>query len=411
MKRVSIFVPVVIFATGSCAGDGAGTAGGPAATDASIEANALPLGGAGMAGSGAGGAGGSADAASGGPLPQGRDGGADSAGGGMGGAPGGCGSGYDFGKVTAHMQAAVDARKVPGIGLILVDRCGTLYKNAVGNRTVDTASLIASATKLTSGTTMMTLVDAGLVKLDDRIDKHLPYFTDAKGAITVAQLLAQTHGMPEGHACIPPPGRENGMTLAACVEQIARDVVPKRAPNTACEYDPAVSYHIMGRIAEVVTGESWETVWRKRVGDPLMMAKSTYGAVRNPRVGGGMSTTLEDYAHLVQMHLRRGEWNGRRVLSEWAVDEMQKDRCAGLPWLNTIPGEVGYGLTWWIDTKDGAGASDRISVGGAYGALPWIKHARQYAGFWLVFDQLARSRPVWIEALPLIDAALAAAKP
>ncbi len=155
--------------------------------------------------------------------------------------------GYDFSKVTARMQAAVDGGQLPGIGLVIVDRCGTLYQQAVGNRSVDTASLIASATKLTSGTTMMTLVDAGLIKLDDRIDKHLSLFTDVKGAITIGQLLAQTHGLPENHPCIPPPGRENGLTLAECVEQIARDVVPLRVPNTACEYAPAVSYHIPGR--------------------------------------------------------------------------------------------------------------------------------------------------------------------
>jgi len=160
-----------------------------------------------------------------------------------------------------------------------------------------------------------------------------------------------------------------------------------------------------------VTGESWESVWKKRVAEPLMMTKATFGAVRNPRVGGGISTPLEDYAHLVQMHLRRGEWNGKRVLSEWAADEMQKDRCIGLSNLNLQPNELGYGLTWWIDTKDSAGAPDRISVGGAFGALPWIKHTRQYAGFWLVFDSLADSQPVWLEVLPLIDEALAARKP
>lgn len=314
---------------------------------------------------------------------------------------------YDFARVTTQMKAAVDAGRLPGIGLIVVDRCGVLYQEAVGGNTRQTSSLIASATKLTSGTTLMTLVDAGLIRLDDRIDRHLPYFTDSKGAITIRQLLAQTHGLPADHPCIPPPGRENGLTLGDCVEQIAEDVVPLRPPGTACEYDPAVSYHILGRIAEVVSGEPWESVWRKRVGDPLMMTRATFGAVRNPRIGGGLSTPLADYANLVQMHLRRGEWDGRRVLSEWAVAEMQKDRCLGLAFRGSVAKpEVGYGLTWWIDAKDGSGAPDQLSVAGAWGAIPWINHTHGYAAFWLTYDDLPSSVGVWLETVPLIHAAL-----
>lgn len=260
---------------------------------------------------------------------------------------------------------------------------------------------------------MMTLVDDGLITLDDRIDAHLPFFTDAKGAITIRQLLAQTHGLPALHPCIPPPGQENGMTLAACVEAIAVETVPIRPPGTACDYQPAVSYQIMGRIAEVVTGESWTTLWRKRVGDPLLMANSTFGAVINPRVGGGMSTTIEDYAHLVQMHLRDGEWGGNTILSPWAVAEMRKDSCTEVPFLSSSPAkpEVSYGLTWWIDERDASGAATQLSVAGAYGAIPWLHVERDYAAFWLTFRNLGASAPHWLAVVPLIHSALDAGSP
>ncbi len=315
---------------------------------------------------------------------------------------------YDFSAVTARMQSAVDAGELPGIGLVIVDRCRTLYEEAVGSNTLDTASLVASASKLTSSTTLMTLVDQGLIQLEDRIDQHLPFFTDAKGAITIRQLLAQTHGLPALHPCIPPPGLENGMTLAECVEAIAAETVPVRPPGTACDYQPAVSYQIMGRIAEVVTGQSWTELWRERVGDPLLMSSSTFGAVMNPRVGGGLSTTIEDYAHLVQMHLRGGEWGGGAILSPWAVAEMRKDHCTEIPFLSSSPAkpEVSYGLSWWIDDSDPSGAAAQLSVAGAFGAIPWLSPGRDYAAFWLTFKNLGASAPVWLDVVPLVHSAL-----
>lgn len=326
------------------------------------------------------------------------------------GPPAGCHIGGDFTPVTNRMQAAVDAAELPGIGLVVVDRCGTLYQQAVG-RELDAESLIASATKLTSATVMMSLVDEGLIALDDRIDDYLPYFPSHTGAITLRQLLSQTHGLPFSNSCIPAPGEQSAfLTLDSCVRKIAQDVQPEdmtHTPGTVCDYSPAVSYQIMGRMAEVVTDQSWETLWRERVGTPLAMTHSTFVELENPRVGGGLSTSLEDYAHLVQMYLRDGEWSGTRVLSEWAVAEMQIDSCAGLPFDSDVDkAEIGYGLTWWIDENDVNGTPIQLSVAGAFGAIPWINHTHDYAAFWLTDDDLAQSALVWEDVLPLIHAAL-----
>ena len=160
---------------------------------------------------------------------------------------------YDFSAVSLRLKKAVDNGELPGVGLIIVNRDSILYKEAFGTSTVNSALLIASATKLASALVMMTLVDEGRIALDDSIAKYLPQFVDAKGAITIRQLLSQTHGLPANHPAIPFPGTDNGLTLAQAVDLIARDIVPVRSSGTAFEYAPAVSYHILGRIAEVVT--------------------------------------------------------------------------------------------------------------------------------------------------------------
>jgi len=95
------------------------------------------------------------------------------------------------------------------------------------------------------------------------------------------------------------------------------------------------------------------------------------------------------------------------VLSEWAVAEMQKESCAGLPFFGSVAKpEVGYGLTWWIDAKDRSGAPDQLSVAGAWGAIPWVNHTRGYAAFWLTYSNLPSSADVWSETVPLLHAAL-----
>ncbi len=313
----------------------------------------------------------------------------------------------DFAAVTARLEAAVASGELPGVGLVIVDDDEILYEEAFGTSAVSSELRIASATKLTSASIIMTVVDDDLVDLDDRIAEYLPEFTDSEGGVTIRQLLSQTHGLPFNHPSIPLPGMESDLTMEQAVEQIARDIAPVRAPGTAFEYSPEIAYQIVGRIAEVATGESWSEIFETRIADPLDMPHTTYNEDENPRLGGGISTTLADYAHLLQMHLARGTFRGERVLSERAVGEMQADQVEGLPFITrAAKPEVGYGLAWWFDEVEPGGEPIQISVAGYWGSIPWIDLSRGYGAFLLTFDRLPNSVPVWEEVVPLIRAAL-----
>ncbi|MGH9111449.1 MAG: hypothetical protein ACRDZN_04000, partial [Acidimicrobiales bacterium] len=61
---------------------------------------------------------------------------------------------------------------------------------------------------------------------------------------------------------------------------------------------------------------------------------------------------------------------------------------------------------WWFDEVDADGDPTQISVGGAWGAIPWINLTDNYAAFHLTFDNLANSTPVWESVVPLIHSAL-----
>ncbi len=319
----------------------------------------------------------------------------------------------DFSEIDRRLQETITRGTFNGIGLMLVTSDKTLYKKAFGADTTETKHLLASATKYPSAIAVMTLVDSNLIKLDDPIKKYLPQFGPVRGAITIRQLLAQTHGMPANHPCIPQPAQRNGngMTLEQCVNQIAQDDSVVFPPGSKQEYMPAVSYHIMGRIAEVVTGKEWAALFKERVADPLEMTTFNYGtpANKNPRIGGGGESALQDYGNLLQMSLAGGVFKGRRVLSAASVAEMEKDQSGGAPFTPSAVSrglQYGYGLAWWFDLLNVNKQPAQFSIAGAFGAIPWLNREAGYGAFLLVQDDLVESWDVYTGIFPILNSML-----
>ncbi|MCI0750107.1 MAG: beta-lactamase family protein [Nevskiales bacterium] len=317
----------------------------------------------------------------------------------------------DLGFIDQRIQQTVDADKLEGIGLVLFTRDKVFYRKGFGTDTPETTHLIASATKLASCTCLMTLVDDGLISLEDPIRTFLPQFGSKRGPITIRQLMSQTHGIPANHPSIPQPGKDDTdstMTLEKSVNEIAKDDRVQYPPGSKHHYQPAVAYHIAGRIAEVVTKEEWATLFKKRLGDPCEMAHFTYGKTRNPRIGGGAGCDLQDYTNLLQMHMGLGVFKGRRVLSEKMVNEMRADQLHGTPFTppNGIHVASGYGLSWWFNMTEKDGTAVQTSVPGAYGPIPWINWKLGYGGFFNLQKSLAVSMQIYQDIYPPLNTLL-----
>ena len=56
---------------------------------------------------------------------------------------------------------------------------------------------IASVAKAFSGATALSLVDEGVLSLDDTIAERLPELPEAWGEVTLRQLLNHTSGLPD----------------------------------------------------------------------------------------------------------------------------------------------------------------------------------------------------------------------
>src|ERR1700704_3468510 len=135
--------------------------------------------------------------------------------------------------------------------------------------------------------------------------------------------------------------------------------LPTGWPNCRWSISPAWDYSqstdVLGRVIEVVSGKSLLQFEKERLLDPLGMTatgfyiadpaklpllaetmptdnKFSAGSIRNARRmmkwesgGGGMISTITDFARFSQMLLNGGSLDGKQYLSAQAFDEMARD--------------------------------------------------------------------------------------
>ena len=128
-----------------------------------------------------------------------------------------------------------------------------------------------------------------------------------------------------------------------------------------------MGFNVAARVAEVAGGRPFEDLVRDELLEPLGMKDTRYVAYglqalrAGPRLpdgesrfimaGGGMTSTLDDFAAFYQMHLNGGTYRGRRILSEKSVAEMQT-RQGKLDLLMAGPYGNHYGLAFFLDRLD-----------------------------------------------------------
>ncbi|GGZ03682.1 serine hydrolase domain-containing protein [Novosphingobium colocasiae] len=295
----------------------------------------------------------------------------------------------------------------------------------------DTLFRIYSMTKPVTGMAAMILIDEGKLRLDQPLADVLPAYRDmrvldtydgpldrvhrAPGPITIRQVLTHTSGLAYtveqggpvkrlmeekglvpgriSRLPIPLPGFPAGPvvpTLAAFADGMAK--VPLVAdPGTAWHYSAGLD--VMGRVIEVVSGQSFAAFVSERLLDPLGMsdtdwqvpqAKAHRLATNHAVFGGalipidegdssiflepppfccggsGLVSTPRDYDRFLRMLAQGGMFAGKRVMSEAAVR---------LGTGNLLPpgvtGEVGFA------PNSGFGAGGRVGLGAEGGVFGW----------------------------------------
>ena len=196
--------------------------------------------------------------------------------------------------------------------------------------TVDDRTVMASITKLLSGTLMMMVVDQGLVALDDRVDKFIPALRDidVKTPLTIRHLYTHTNGL-WGHWG---DDRHDFEELIASYYPYL-DVGVRHAYNGA-------GYAMGGKVLEAVSGEGLPQFYQRHMLEPLGCT-NTY--VTDTSVYS-LSIPL-DMAKIGQMLLNRGKYGDKQFFSEETFQKMLPVKLTKALGPNTKI-EWGIGTTW-----------------------------------------------------------------
>lgn len=320
-----------------------------------------------------------------------------------------CGQRYDFSAVDKFIEdhaAAYD----DGVAVLVTQNGKVIYKKELDLR-VDDKRLIASCSKWLSGAVIMSLVDEGKLSLTDTVGKFLPIFTQYhKGNITIRQLFSHTSGFP-GNS---PNHYESSafMTLESAVDSIAVNTALIHTPGEKFNYG-GVSMQVAGRIAEIVSGKSWQELFNEKIGKPCdMKANYIIMSFRNPMIAGGVRTSATDYMHFLEMIVNKGVYNNTRVLSETAITTMLQDQTNGAEIENTPylrnpfspqPDKpVRYGIGNWIDVVNPDGKILETSSPGAFGTHPWQDEVHHVAGIIFTRTELKKSALVSLQIRQMI---------
>jgi CubicO group peptidase (beta-lactamase class C family) len=241
----------------------------------------------------------------------------------------------------------------------------------------------------------MTFVDEGKLSLDDKITKWLPeYEKYAKNYITIRTCLSHMTGIrSEPISILKPFEKKKFNSLEDEVNSFAgKDI--QANPGEEFRYS-SIGLNIAGRVLEIISKKRFDVLARQRLFVPLMMRRTSFtsldGSAINP--SGGAVSSPEDYMHFLVMLMNKGVYQGKRILSENAVNEMMKIQTTlgQIKYAPKAAESFNYALgAWAVDWKDGKATV--LASPGLFGSWPMIDYCRGYAYLFFVKDFLSEDR-------------------
>ncbi len=404
------------------------------------------------------------------------------------------GQGFDpkrLSRIETWMDRYIDGRKLPGASVHLSRAGQEVYFAARGARDVesglawerDTVARIYSMTKPVTSVALMMLAEEGLFQLETPLSEFLPEFSGMQALIpgaeqidqttpcatpTLRQMLTHSAGFsyPFNPGVLGAEMDERGVifrcdqgTLADEASAMA-DLPLAFEPGQRWEYSVAID--LLGRVVEVVSGQTLDTFFADRIFAPLNMTetafkvpegvgnrfaslytplagnamdlnaaqkggetlrradvagKSPFEATTCFSGGGGLVGTIDDYAKFCEMIRSGGSAPGGRILGPKTLAFMMR---------NHLPGDIAsmgpssFAEQPMVGTGFGLGGSvtldpGRVGVPGSVGDFAWGGMASTF--FWIdpvldlacvFFTQLSPSSsyPLRAELKALVHGAL-----
>ena len=300
------------------------------------------------------------------------------------------------------MQSYVDDRKLAGSSVLINQDGKEVYFHSAGLRDTefddpfdrDTVARIYSMTKPITSFVLMMLVEEGKVHLDAPLSQFIPEFAQCEALIssatsidqtekcacpTLHQLLTHTSGLsyPFNPGVLAAAMNEIDLLFKpnqGSLAQMCRDLAKLPLafqPGSRWEY--SVGIDVIGRVIEVITGQTLADVFAQRVFQPLKMTQTAFSvpadatdkfaALYTPLAGnamdlnsartgedslrcvdstdnspfvaasmhsggGGLVGTIDDYMLFCEMMRQGGSLNGERLLSPSNTTFMMRNHLA-----------------------------------------------------------------------------------
>jgi len=342
------------------------------------------------------------------------------------------------------LQAAVAAEIVPFAVAARVSADGVVESACSGGANADSIFRMASMTKAITSVAVLQLVERAMVALDAPAETYLdglrgrqvltgfdrdgaPRLRDPASKPTIRQLLTHTAGFGYSiwNADLQRMEQHLGLSMSRGLSDRMLELPMIADPGTRWEY--GINTDLLGAIVEAVTGQRLDRYFDEHLFGPLNMPDTHFNVPQEKQArvlpvftraadglaklaegippatflsgGGGLASTASDYARFLQVILRHGELDGRRILEPDTVDLMAKPHTGTLPIppmltadpfysadCDFLPGQPKrWGLGFLINTEDVAGRrrAGSLSWAGVFNTHYWIDRQAGIAGLLL----------------------------
>lgn len=330
-------------------------------------------------------------------------------------------------RVDQPINQAITDSIIPGAVIAVVRKNKIVYLKAYGNKSVypktekmttNTVFDLASCSKsVGTAISIMQLVEAGQLRLTDRVDMYVPGFkpyidstTGKKTDIRIVDLMTHTSGLPpyvNPSVIYAKYGNYEPASLIDWIANCKRDFKPCTDFQYSC-----LNYITLQNVLQNITKQKLCDYAQRNVFDKLGMEHTTYspaaqkkeqimklvaptekqpdgsvlkGVVHDPlaRVIGkgnsgnaGVFSSAEDLALLAAALMNGGEFGEQRILGEMTVDAMIR-----------VPDEVkqfGRSLGWDNGSVYGSNLGNLFTPGVTYGHTG-------YTGTSIVIDPVSKT--------------------
>ena len=294
-------------------------------------------------------------------------------------------------ELEPEIQRMMLAGNIPSCSVALTSGDKVIWTNAYGYSNLwartpassNTIYLIGSTFKAMSTIALLQQMEQGKFKLDDPVNNYLTEFKiqgeDPQHPITFRHLLTHTSGLPGDFGAFPVWGDTVPPPLA---DYLAKSLKVTRAPMVKVEYSN-MAYTLVGYLVQKFSGVPYKQYIQEHIFTPLEMESTAFeprpdmeerlsipyvvdekthaqvGAVRvkaSVWPAGIVYVTVLNQANWLIANLNDGVFKGKRLINHETLDQMftrQYDQFKG--GIEGIWGNetAGFGLTWWVEVRDG----------------------------------------------------------